>query len=60
MARLPVFLDTFAYVVSAAVIVGIAFVGLAVCLIVICCGAVYLYRLHLLLHLPNDAIRYSI
>jgi len=30
--------------VSAAVIVGIGFSGLAVCLIVVCCGVVCLYR----------------
>jgi len=35
---------SFSVVVSAAVIVGIAFAGLAVCLIVICCGTVCLYR----------------
>jgi len=33
--------------VSAAVIVGIGFSGLAVCLLVICCGVVCLYRLRL-------------
>jgi len=30
--------------VSAAVIVGIGFSGLVVCLIVVCCGVVCLYR----------------
>jgi len=30
--------------VSAAVIVGIGFSGLAICLMVVCCGVVCLYR----------------
>jgi len=42
--------DSFADVVSAAVIVGIAFSGLAACLVVICCGVVCLYRFRLLLN----------
>ena len=33
--------------VSAAVIVGIGFSGLAVCLMVVCCGVVCLYRLRI-------------
>ena len=40
--------------VSAAVIVGIGFSGLAVCLTVICCGAVCLYRLCFVLNLLDE------